>query len=446
MIALNKSGILVLIAAGFVPLFLLFDAALGSEKRDKEVKLPGQIGLEETKDIAQRWQAAWRDLADSDASKALSAMRQFAARPEAAVAWFAERLQPAPRPDITALLRWIADLESEQFSRREQARRGLEQHLDDALPLLLKSAREERSVEFKRRIAALLPKAMEPVNGPDHLRILRVLEVVEEIPLPSAGKLLGRLAGGSPNHRLTREAARSLQRWHLLREFRQKKDWPRLELPTEPIAVWGDASFRNRGKVYRAEISKDGKTLATIALRWSDVSLWRVADGKLIKRHREDWAGYVNLTFTRNQRQFLAWDGDRVIRFDAATGEKTIQRVKSPPLKKEPFLRGIFHLTPDGRFLVVGQYRENLTPAKESVLLLWDLEEGKILWQLSRPYCHCLPSLTSDAKRILAYWDSDFQEIVDLTSGKTTGKLDLPGKDGLRSFLSPNGTYPGLFS
>jgi hypothetical protein len=66
-------------------------------------------------------EALWTALADEDAAKAYEAIWTFIVTPESAVPFLERRLRPAASVDVAQISRWIADLENERFSVREQA-------------------------------------------------------------------------------------------------------------------------------------------------------------------------------------------------------------------------------------------------------------------------------------------------------------------------------------
>jgi hypothetical protein len=68
---------------------------------------------------------------------------------------------------------------------------------------LRKALKEQPSIEAKRRIQELLEKLGLP---PDHLQGLRALEVLEHIDMPESRQLLAKLADGTPDAWLTKDA------------------------------------------------------------------------------------------------------------------------------------------------------------------------------------------------------------------------------------------------
>jgi truncated hemoglobin YjbI len=73
------------------------------------------------------------------------------------------------------------------------------------------AAKADLSLEKRRRIEQLLA-APRIVQAPEQIRALRALEVLERIGNAEARRVLGAIAKGAPDARLTREARTSLER------------------------------------------------------------------------------------------------------------------------------------------------------------------------------------------------------------------------------------------
>jgi hypothetical protein len=71
--------------------------------------------------------------------------------------------------------------------------------------------KEKPSLEVRQRIGRLLEQ-LEPEHSPPQLRLLRVVEAVEQMRTPKARQLLETWSKGIPTARLTREAKASLKR------------------------------------------------------------------------------------------------------------------------------------------------------------------------------------------------------------------------------------------
>src|SRR5207249_10739415 len=128
------------------------------------------------------------------------------------VPFLAKNVRLATSPDKEQLARWIVDLDSAVFADRAKATRELERQAELAEPLLRKALAGDPSPEVRRRIEALLGKLQGPVTSAEMLRSIRAIEVLEHIATPEARELLRKLAVGTPDARLTREAKAALER------------------------------------------------------------------------------------------------------------------------------------------------------------------------------------------------------------------------------------------
>jgi WD40 repeat protein len=174
-----------------------------TSKLKSEVKeRPGKLDAE----------AAWARLADSDAARAFETIVRLTESPETAAGLLRERMKPVAAADGKRVARLIAQLDDDEFDRREEASRELEKLGAIAEGELRKAVKAAASAEMVRRAGDLL-KAIEDgaVTG-DRLREVRALEVLEGLGTPGARKLLEELAGGAPGAALTREAKASLGR------------------------------------------------------------------------------------------------------------------------------------------------------------------------------------------------------------------------------------------
>jgi hypothetical protein len=159
--------------------------------------------------LSAKLASLWSDLAGPTNSRTHQAVWDLAARPEQAIPFLRERVRPAPRVDPELIARLIADLDCDEFSVRDKASRELPRLREHAEPALRKVLADKPSAEVRGRVERLLESLSEWL--PDELRTLRAIEVLEHMDAPNAEKLLKALAMGSPDARLTREAAASLK-------------------------------------------------------------------------------------------------------------------------------------------------------------------------------------------------------------------------------------------
>jgi WD40 repeat protein len=170
-------------------------------KREPKEK-PGKIDAE----------AAWAGLADGDGTKAFEWIVRLSESPGAAVALLRERLKLGADPDARRIEQLMAQLDDDEFDRRELAMRELEKLGTRVEGALRKAVKSSASAEVVRRAGDLLKKIEDRATSGERLRESRALEVLEGLGTPEARKLLEELAAGAPDAALTREARASLGR------------------------------------------------------------------------------------------------------------------------------------------------------------------------------------------------------------------------------------------
>jgi WD40 repeat protein len=159
----------------------------------------------------------WADLASADAARAYDALCQMVGQPTEAVPYLARHLPPRVVPDAKQLTRLIADLNSNEYAARTKATAELKRLGWRAEPALRAALKQGPPEEVRRRIGALLSaleEAARPGSPEGHLRLVRALEVLENIGSAEALRLLEELSEGSLPPALTREARASVQRLH----------------------------------------------------------------------------------------------------------------------------------------------------------------------------------------------------------------------------------------
>jgi WD domain, G-beta repeat len=178
---------------------------LASASRDTTVllwDLSGQ-GRPRTAAIPEKeFETLWQDLLGGDAAKSYRAMHRMASVPEQTVPYLRERSAPV---DVKRQQRLIADLDSDQFERRDTAARELDKVLEQAEPALRKASQDHPWVEVRRRVERLL----EPLP----VRAVRLAELLELAGTPEARRRMEKWAEGLPELKLTQEAQATLKRW-----------------------------------------------------------------------------------------------------------------------------------------------------------------------------------------------------------------------------------------
>jgi hypothetical protein len=156
----------------------------------------------------------WTDLGTSDPVVAHQAIETLVAKPGLTVPFFRQRLHPDQPLDPRRLAHLLADLDSREFNVREKASQELEKLAEVAEPALKNALEGRPSLEARRRIERVLEKLKEERLHPsgDRLRLIRAVEVLEQIGNQQARDVLATLAKGTPLAQLTIEAKTALER------------------------------------------------------------------------------------------------------------------------------------------------------------------------------------------------------------------------------------------
>jgi hypothetical protein len=158
----------------------------------------------------RRW---WTDLSDADPGTAYKAVWCFVSAGEQARTFLTASLKPIKPADPAAVARLIDDLDNDQFAVREKASREL-RRLGETVVGALKKAKSSRPpLEQRLRIERLLDELAGPVLGPEQLRAIRAVAVLEQIGGAKAQNILVKLAAGASGTRLTQEAQSALERF-----------------------------------------------------------------------------------------------------------------------------------------------------------------------------------------------------------------------------------------
>jgi hypothetical protein len=155
----------------------------------------------------------WADLAGEDAARAWRAGWLLAATPGPAVALARQHLRPVPPLPAGRLPRLLADLDHDQYARRETAEAELKGLGRRAEADLRRTLATSPSAEVRRRVRRLLvPLDANPGAMPDERLAGRALSVLEHVGGDEARRLVKELAEGCPTARQTQEARASLGR------------------------------------------------------------------------------------------------------------------------------------------------------------------------------------------------------------------------------------------
>ncbi|HVS35107.1 MAG TPA: hypothetical protein VMS17_05960 [Gemmataceae bacterium] len=154
------------------------------------------------KDLENRW----ADLSGDGGERAYASVQVLSQAADAASFFLGKRLRPAP-----PLSQVIAELDADDFDRREAASKELAAAGPGIEPVLRKTLENHPSEEVRSRIEKVLKHIDEwIVTDPDALRALRAIWVLERIGTPEARAVLQDLAKGAPEVRQTQEAKAAL--------------------------------------------------------------------------------------------------------------------------------------------------------------------------------------------------------------------------------------------
>jgi WD40 repeat protein len=158
--------------------------------------------------------ALWTDLASDERARAYDAARLLRADPARSVPFLREHVKPnEPGPDEEKLQQLLADLDSEEFPKREAATKELERLGPLAEDALKRALAGTPSAEFRGRAERLLKLMGEgrPLT-PEQKRDGRAVRVLEQVGTPEAHKLLEALAKESRSWWTAKEAREVLER------------------------------------------------------------------------------------------------------------------------------------------------------------------------------------------------------------------------------------------
>ncbi|MBI3407297.1 MAG: WD40 repeat domain-containing protein [Planctomycetes bacterium] len=150
----------------------------------------------------------WVDLSGAG-RQAYDAVWALTRAPKQSVPFLAEKVQPAKPLDMKQVRQWIADLDSDQFAKRDEAWKRLAPFGEDIESELRKALEGKPTLETQRRLEKLLEAALHS-RSPEKRRDLRAVWVLQLINATAAKGLLRTIANGAQHARLTREAAAAL--------------------------------------------------------------------------------------------------------------------------------------------------------------------------------------------------------------------------------------------
>jgi RNA polymerase sigma factor (sigma-70 family) len=155
-------------------------------------------------------ESLWRDLARIDAARAYCAVNRLAASPGPAVQLLGHHLEPVRPVDRGLLAKLLEELDDRRFAVRTKAAQQLADLGEQAEPALRRALHAQPTAAVRHEVERILERL--PVPGPAELQQLRAMEVLERIGTAEGKRLLGELARGVPETRVTREAKLTLKR------------------------------------------------------------------------------------------------------------------------------------------------------------------------------------------------------------------------------------------
>jgi WD40 repeat protein len=154
----------------------------------------------------------WKDLSGEDSARAWQAILALSATPRETITFVQRQLQPSAAPDAARLAKFIADLDADEFQKRETATEDLVRAGKAAEDVVRKALASRPSAEAKQRLEFVLGKLKGDL-GPNlqEVRAARAIEVLEKIGTAEARQLLDNVAHGADGP-LTAEARAALER------------------------------------------------------------------------------------------------------------------------------------------------------------------------------------------------------------------------------------------
>jgi len=156
--------------------------------------------------------ALLKTLFRADAEAAHRALWSLVADPTSTLSAFAEQWRELPTVDISLIPKYIADLDSTIFKVRQQAEQELERFGKRAEPALREALKQRKSLEVSRRLENLVSKCEGPVQSPEVLGNLRMIEVLDHIGNTAARELLMSFAKRTFHEELKAEALAAANR------------------------------------------------------------------------------------------------------------------------------------------------------------------------------------------------------------------------------------------
>jgi WD40 repeat protein len=154
-------------------------------------------------------QTLWKDLGSSDPAEVLEATDRLVEAPDDTVPFLQKLLSPI---SAAAGERFIEDLDSATFAKREKASQQLARMEFAAARALQKRLAAKPTLEMRQRIEKLLKTLDEPHIRAEYGAAWQAVTVLEQIGTQPACEVLKVLSQGAPDARLTEKAQAALKR------------------------------------------------------------------------------------------------------------------------------------------------------------------------------------------------------------------------------------------
>jgi RNA polymerase sigma factor (sigma-70 family) len=205
--------------------------------------------------------AVWADLASDDETEALKAVFALAATPKESVTFLKQNLKPVTI-DPKRIARLLANLDSDQFTVREQATQELESMGSYAAPYLHGVLDKKPALEVRQRVEQILERIKSSMPSAGVIRSLRAIAVLEYIGSNDARQLLEALSRGRTKALTTQEAEAALDRLTERPGTTVRGHYELLTM-TADVSVEGQ---RSRVKMEESELTRYKSLFATGAL------------------------------------------------------------------------------------------------------------------------------------------------------------------------------------
>jgi hypothetical protein len=159
----------------------------------------------------------WGELGAADSLAGYRALTLLAQFPAQAMAHFQDQIAPLEKVRREDILKWLGQLDDDDFDVREQATTNLERFSPVAEPELREAvAKRKVSIDAQKRIERILAALDRDKPTPERLREIRTVQVLEQIDTAEARQMLERLAKSRVKTLLAEEAGRAVERNRLL--------------------------------------------------------------------------------------------------------------------------------------------------------------------------------------------------------------------------------------